>query len=245
VKQPAIIAHRGMVHEAPEHTLAGFSLAAAFDPDALEFDLQLSRDGRLVVCHDLKVDRTTDGRGRVCDLTLDELKKLDAGSWFGPEFAGERMPTLEEVLSLLARTGWDGTIYLELKTVRYDYPGIEEALAATLLEFGVAERTVVNSFNHHSLVRMHAALPGIRTTCVDGSRMVRPWAYVQSIGSAGYAPHASAIDQELVDECHRAGIFVIAWTVDDAKEMLRLARLGVDGIITNRPDVMRACLSGE
>jgi len=243
VPKPEIIAHRGMVHEAPEHTLAGFARAAAFNSDAIEFDLQLSKDGRLVVCHDHKVDRTTSGKGWVRDFTLAELKALDAGSWFSPEFAGQTIPTVEEVLTLLGDAGWAGKIYFELKTLRYDYPGIEAALARVIQDFGLAGRCAVNSFNHHSLVRMQAALPGIPTTCVDGSHMVRPWEYARSIGCTGYAPHYTAIDQELVDGCHRAGISVIAWTVDDRKEIERLVALGVDGIITNRPDVMRSCLA--
>ena len=136
------------------------------------------------MCHDLKVDRTTNGQGRVRDLTLEELKGLDADPRL-PEFAGQTIPTLEEVLSLLGESGWSGTIYLELKTLRYDYPGIEAALARALADFGIAERCVVNSFNHQSLVRMQAAAPGIRTTCVDGSRMVRPWDTSAQLG----APH--------------------------------------------------------
>jgi glycerophosphoryl diester phosphodiesterase len=139
-----ILAHRGSSAYAPENTLAAFRLAVEQRADWLELDVQQTRDGQLVAFHDLRVERTTDGRGALRDLTLADLRTLDAGKWFGPEFAGERVPTFDEVLSLAREAGI--RLFPEVKDPRF-YPGIEERLAAALRAHEYEERAIVQSFD--------------------------------------------------------------------------------------------------
>lgn len=240
--KPFIVAHRGMSHAAPENTLAAFGRAMELGVDGIEMDLQLSRDGQLVICHDGTWDRTTDGSGEVRSLSLPEIKRLDAGGWFGPEFSGEQVPTPTEVMELARSRGWNGTFYLELKTSGYAYPGIEERLAALLESYNAVNRVTVSSFNHTSLITMRTLVPGIKTSCLTGSRRERPWRHVVAKGSNEYSPNYREVDDKLVAACHQAGVSVVVWTVNDAAEMRRMQKAGVDGIITDRPDLAQETL---
>lgn len=247
----ANVAHRGASGLAPENTIAAIRAAVASGADAVEVDVHRTHDGALVVLHDSTLTRTTDierrlpgrSRARVSDLTYDEIRGLDAGSWHSPSYAGERVPLLSEVLDLLS-----GTTGLLLEVKDPDaYPGIEADLVAELRRvrpyFSGAltdRQLVVESFDHRSMLRLKRLCPSISVGLL-GSPARR------SLGSlATWAdqvnPHHRRLRRSYVHAAHDAGLDVQVWTVDGAAEMSRLLAMGVDGIITNRPDVLRGLL---
>src|ERR687886_2515618 len=147
-----VVGHRGAMGHCPENTLASFERALELGADWIELDVHLSRDGALVVIHDESLDRTTDGHGLVKDHTLAELKRLDAGAWFGAAFAGQGIPTLDEVLVWAGER--DTIVDIEIKNAPIYYAGIEEAVIRTLDRYGMTERAIVISFDHRSVARV-------------------------------------------------------------------------------------------
>ncbi|KRL93113.1 glycerophosphoryl diester phosphodiesterase [Levilactobacillus hammesii DSM 16381] len=154
-----VIAHRGSKGTRPENTLIAFQAALDAGADGIETDVQLSRDHQMVIMHDEQVDRTTNGTGNVRDLTLAQLKALDAGQHFAPEYADTRIPTLDEVIQLLLRNQFTGIFNLELKTNKFPYPGIEQQLAAYFQQQPVPFRLVFSSFRAQSLVTLRGLYP--------------------------------------------------------------------------------------
>jgi glycerophosphoryl diester phosphodiesterase len=228
-----IHAHRGNSGEAPENTLAAFRQVQETGAAGVEFDVQLSRDGVPVVIHDEPLERTTTGKGFVRDHTLAELKALDAGRWFAPAFAGERIPTLREVLDFLLGTSLQ--IQLELKTRRFFYPGLAKQVIDLVKQLGLGPRVVISSFNHRSLGEARALAPDLEYAVLSSDPMLEPWLYVRQHGFQAFHPSATVVDEALVKGCHAAGLRLRPWVVDDPAEAARLEALGVDGIFTNHP----------
>ena len=240
------IAHRGASAAAPPNTLAAFRRAADLGADGVELDVHLSADGVPVVIHDFTVDGTTDGTGRVRDLPLAALRELDAGSRFDPAFAGERIPTLEEVF---AEVGGRLLINVELKSMPgNDYPGLEEAVAALVRRHGLADRVLVSSFNPFALRRFRRAMPevpvGFLYETAPLSRAARLAAALVRLRPQALHPWWGMITPAAVRRAHARGQRVVAWTVDDPAAMARLVEWGVDAIITNYPDRMREYVLG-
>lgn len=238
-----IIAHRGWSAQAPENTMAAFRLAMEFNVDGIELDVHLSRDGHVVICHDERLDRTTDGSGLIVEHTLAQLKELDAGRWFSEMYAGERIPTLREFFEAVAASAWRGLINVELKSGPSLYPGLEQAVADLAREFDLVERVLVSSFNHYALVEMKRIAPEIKTAALYMEGLYEPWKYAQSIGCHALHPVYVAAQPPIVQGAHQAGMIVNAWTVNDAQVARLLASAGVDGIITDQPDRIREALS--
>ena len=236
-------AHRGASATAPENTLAAFVLAAELGAAGIEFDVQLSRDGVPVICHDFSVDKTTDHTGRVSDFTLEEIKQMDAGSWFGPEFAGERIPTLEELVDAV---GQRLLLNLELKTAAMRANGLEEAVAAIIEERALYDRIIVSSFNPLALRRLHQIDPRVDLGLLYSPDMPlylrRAWAR-RLIPCQAMHPYHEMVDEKYVQWARAAGYRVNVWTVDDPDEMRRLIGLGVNVIMTNTPAVLRDVLA--
>jgi len=154
-----IIAHRGSKGTRPENTLPSFAAALADGADGIETDVHLSKDGHLIIMHDERVDRTTDGEGRIVDLTLAQLKQLDAGIKFDASYAGTRVPTLDEVVQLLIDKKFTGIFNLELKTNKIHYDGIETMVADYFNHHQVPFKLVYSSFYGKSIERLHALQP--------------------------------------------------------------------------------------
>lgn len=154
-----IVAHRGSRINRPENTLTAFEEAIRVGADGIELDVHLSKDGEVVVIHDETVDRTTNGSGRVRHLTIAELKELDAGSWFDAAFAGEKIPTLLEVLELLERTGFRGSLNIEFKTGFHPYPNMEQKVQVLLDKKDWPFDIMYSSFSLRALLRMHRLDP--------------------------------------------------------------------------------------
>lgn len=236
-----VFAHRGFSEIAPENTLSAFEKAMEAKADGVELDVHLSRDGQVIVMHDEKVDRTTDGTGWIKDLSLTELKQLDGGSWFHPSFENEPVPTLGEVLEVLA--GFPVVINIELKNAMILYPGLEERVISEIKRFGVKDRVILSSFRQESLSAVKKACPRIQTGALYVCEMVDPWVYAKHLGVDAVHPHHLAVTAEMIDGCHRHGIKVHPYTVNEEKEMRRLIRAGADAVITDNPDRMRKLLS--
>jgi glycerophosphoryl diester phosphodiesterase len=239
-----VIGHRGASGSAPENTLAAFRLAVEQGARFIETDLRLSRDARLVAIHDATLDRTTSGRGRVRDFTLAELRQLDAGAWFAPEFAGQRIPTLEEILAFSRERDVD--FFLEVK----DDPaeGAEPALVSCLRDVAEAAPLVILSFHRKTLARFrqlnHTLMTGLLFKDSPGSAE-ETVAGALELGARQLAPKHTLVNAELVQAAHLEGLPVVTWTVNEPARMRELIALGVDGIMSDYPERLVAVLAED
>lgn len=249
------VAHRGASAYAPENTLAAFKLAKAKHADMFELDVQETKDHKLVIMHDTTLDRTTNVEDvypdrkpwKVADFTLAEIEKLDAGSWFAAKYKGERVPTLGRVLSAMRGKGLG--MLLELKSPAL-YPGIEKRVAAALkrspswLRHDPRERRLaVQSFDWHSVQRFHAVLPKVPTGLLGTPKVAdlpKLAKYADQIN-----PTFGDLTASYVKKVHASHMDVLTWTINDRGDMEKAAGLGVDGIITNKPDVLRHVLKAS
>jgi len=236
------IAHRGASGYTPENTLAAFRHAVKMRADYFEIDVQMTKDGKLVVIHDTTVDRTTNGSGKVGSLTFNEIRSLDAGSWFAPEFAGEKVPTFEEILDQFrGRTG----ILIELKSPEL-YPDIEEKVAQAIkkrnLHRNPHQRIIVQSFNHDSVKKSKLLLPKVPHGVLAGMnwRNVTDDQLQQFATYADYFnPNQNLLTPALVDRIHTKNMKIWPYTARTQEQVDRLLALGVDGIITDFPDLLQ------
>lgn len=247
-----VTAHRGSSGAAPENTLAAVRLALAQKSDVVENDIQRTLDGELVIMHDVTLARTTDveqvfpdrAPWNVRDFTLAEIKRLDAGSWFAPEFAGERVPTLAEWVGAVGdRAG----MLLEPKAPEL-YPGIEIDLDKELRSLPAftralqRDRVVVQSFNHPWLRAYKDLAPDVTVGLLFGSKPTPADIAAAATWAQQVNPALGAIDEATVDLIHAQGMEAHVWTVNAGQDMRRAIRWEVDGIITNYPQVLRDIL---
>ncbi|MDI6755383.1 MAG: glycerophosphodiester phosphodiesterase family protein [Thermodesulfobacteriota bacterium] len=231
-----VIAHRGFSGEAPENTLAAFQKAIETGSDMLELDVHLSKDKEVVVIHDETLERTTNGQGRVADHTLKELKKQDAGFRFGPQFSGERIPTLKEVLELAK-----GKILVnvEIKNPTHDRYLITELADRALQEVknaGMLNQVIFSSFNPVSLERIKAREPRAWVALLYHN----DWIFLREVTRGQSFPvlnlRRNFLTKEKIAKIHQEGMLVNVYTVDSEEEIDRFIGWGIDGIITNQPD---------
>ncbi len=236
-----VFAHRGASGYAPENTLEAFHLAVELGADGVELDVHLTKDGELLVAHDEKIDRVSDGKGFIADMTLAEIRRYTFNV-LHPEYRDARAPTLGEVFELLRPTGLQ--VNVELKNSLKPYMGMEEKVIALAEKAGMSERILYSSFNHHSLLKVKQLDPHALCGLLYACCMVRPWDYARGIGVDAIHPHFSELSF-VDDECeraHRIGIKVNAWTVNGERDMKRVSEAGADALITNYPDRARACV---
>jgi glycerophosphoryl diester phosphodiesterase len=227
-----VIAHRGASGHAPENTLAAFRKAVSLGAAFIETDLQLSRDAHFVAIHDDTVNRTTGGQGAVKDLTLAQLRTLDAGSWFGSEFSGERIPTLEEILDFSKKH--DVVFYLELKPS--GTWGGEHALIGALRESGEIPRAVVISFDSAILESLRKIEPTLMTGLLYDGQIEKPIERAVEIGARQLAVRGDLVTPALLAEARKKDLQVVCWTVNQPAHMRLLIDAGVDGIMSDYPD---------
>lgn len=246
VTRPLVIAHRGHSAALPEQTLAAFRAAVELGADMIEADVHLTRDGRLVLCHDCDVDRTTSGAGRVADHTFEELRALDAGSWFDSRFAAERVPSLDELYDLAAAAGI--TLCLEAKgETAAERAVIACAVAAEIAARDRLGRDVLASFDHRALAVAVGATPGLRIAPERLPERGPPDASsVVAQAKAAAAPiiqhHHEDLDAETVTQVHAAGVAVWAWAPSTPDEIARALALGVDGVMGDDVAALRAAV---
>ncbi len=236
-----VIAHRGASGNAPENTLAAFRKAIALGASFIETDLQLSRDARFVAIHDATVNRTTNGQGAVHDMTLADLRKLDAGSWFGSEFSGERIPTLEEILEFSKKN--DVVFYLEIKPG--GSWGGEHAMISSLRESGEIPRTVVISFDPSIVLSLRKIEPTLMTGLLYDGQIENPLDKAVAIGARQLVVRGDLVTPALISEAKKKDLQVVCWTVNHPAHMRLLAAAGVDGIMSDYPDRLVAAVRKE
>lgn len=265
-------AHQGGAREGPSSTLHAMRRAVAEGAHAIELDVHATADRHLVVCHDATVDRTTDGTGRIAELTLEEVQSLDNAHWWVPDTVvhheaepaeyllrgrapGDpalRVPTLREVLE-----EFPGTILnLDVKQTAPDVEPYEEDLARLLREYGRTDDVIVASFSDDAVARFSAAAPEIATAAASNATAAFYFAAVVN-GEEPPPTRAAAlqvpptfgdvtvVDERFVAAAHRAGLAVHVWTIDERDEMEALLAVGVDGIMTDRPGLLGVVLAAS
>ena len=228
-----LMAHRGASGLAPENTLAAFARCLEYDPEWIELDVHASADGAIIVMHDATVDRTTDGSGAIADLTLAQLKRLDAGSWKGAEFAGEPVPTLEEVVALV---GGRARLNVEIKAG----PALAHVAAevvAILRTGGCLPCSMVSSFDVAAVKAVQALTDEPSLALITGKADDLKIAIAEGFGWLNL--HFGGVDAALVGAAHAAGVNVCAWTINDLSRWDEFAALGVDVFCTDMPHLAR------
>ena len=239
-----IQAHRGASAYRPENTLEAFSLAIEQGADGIELDVHLTKDGQVVVAHDARLERVSDGTGLINGYTLEELKSLDFGKLF-PDQGPHRIPSLAEIYTLIKPTSM--MVNIELKTIELLYPELPGKLAALEREYAMEERVMYSSFNHYSLLELKKLNPAAKIGLLYELGMVDPWVYANYVKADAIHPHyfVIAVLPETVARCHDNGVMVNVWTVDEPGAIKKMIECGVDAIITNKPDVAVACRDGS
>lgn len=243
-RRPLVFAHRGANKLAPENTLPAFRKALDLCADGVELDVRYSSDGHLVIMHNPDLDATTNGQGKVSAHTLEELRRFDAGIKFGPEFAGTRIPTLDEALDLLAGRC---LVNIEIKTDELNAGGIARDVVASVRGHAMADQVVISSFNPFALRPVKDAAPEIATaylTAPDLPRWMRLALTRAYTRADGIHPHHEMVDENYMAWAQQRRLPVRVWTVDEEAEMRRMIALGVDTIVTNVPDRLLAVLNG-
>jgi glycerophosphoryl diester phosphodiesterase len=228
------IAHRGASGRFPENTLTAFRAAIEAGADMCELDVQSTRDGAVVVMHDDTLDRTTDGHGALSALTLAEAKALNIVNGRDRTLTGEHAPTLDEVFAL---TRGRCALNIELKG-----EGVEAAVCRSVRDNGELEKSMVSSFDWSALERARAIEPEIRIGVLAERGRTRMLAAAAELKAFAINPRFGLVDAALCAEAHRRGLQVYVWTVDDAQAMRSLLDCGVDGIMTNYPERLRALI---
>ena len=236
-----IIGHRGASGHAPENTLAAFKKAVALGATFIETDLQLSRDARFVAIHDDTLERTTNGHGKVHDQTLAALRRIDAGSWFGSDYAGERIPTLEEILDFSKKN--DIVFYLELKPS--GSWGGEHALIGAMRESGEVARVVVISFDPAILAGLRKIEPTLMTGVLYDGQLADPLKTAVDVGARQLVVRGDLVTPAMIVEARKRDLQVVCWTVNHPAHIRLLIAAGVDGIMSDYPDRLVAALKKD
>lgn len=227
------IGHRGAAGTAPENTIASMQKALASGVDAVEFDVHRTRDGQLVVIHDPTLNRTSTGTGAISQLTLGEIQQHDAGAWKSPAYAGERIPSLAE---LVAAVPAPTVLFLELKAGSFMYPGIEQDLARFITTNGITDRVQISSFDHHALRLLRELLPTVPTGMLYYAKPIDAIGMARACGATALHPMWMYVTPEDVAEAHAAGLQVNVWTPNSVDDIAHCKTLGIDGIITDYPE---------
>lgn len=235
------IAHRGASGHAPENTLASFCKAIEIGADMIEFDVHRSVDGHLIVVHDRRLTRVGEKRWAVDMMTLEELKTIDVGSWFGKGYAGERIPTLRDILKL---TRGKIELNLEIKSGGSSYDLIEKPIIGLLREYGMLDKTLVSSFDYTYLENIRKAEKSARIgLLVDKGGFKAGLNKALSLYGEAINITDKILSKKVIEMAKAEGLKLYVYTVDDVADMERYIKMGVDGIFTNYPDRLGRLLS--
>ncbi|TDL77107.1 glycerophosphodiester phosphodiesterase [Rhodococcus qingshengii] len=225
-----IFAHRGYSSAFAENTMSAFIAAEKAGADGLELDVQLTKDGEVVVIHDEKLDRTTSGKGFVKNFTFKEIRKLNANK---KGVNKEPIPSLIEVLEWMQSNQL--VCNIELKNNLFPYEGMEEKVIHLVRRFNLSNRIIISSFNHYSIVLSYRSAPEIETAPLFNERLYMPWVYAQSIRAQGIHPKLASVTDEIIKGAIENGIAVRPYTVNKDTDMQRLYKLNCTSIITDDP----------
>lgn len=234
----SIIAHRGFSSKAPENTLSAIEKALQLGVDMIEIDIHLTANHEIVVIHDHTLERTTNGKGDIISKNLSQLKQLDAGSWFNLTFSNEKIPTLDEVLSLV-----DGKaiVLIEMKGDTIIYPQLPVLLANKLLKAKAVDWCIVQAFDIHLINKVHQFSPAFYCFYLIENEAIqfdKRKHFYKAIN-----PNFDLLNDELVKNLHDNGLKTFPYTVNKKEDMLRLINYNVDGIITDYPDILKKTLN--
>lgn len=230
-------AHRGSLTEAPENTLPAIQKSIEHGAKGIELDVQLTKDGHMIVVHDQKLTRFNPKYTKwIRDYTLKEIKEIDIGTSFSKQYAGETLATFEEILSIIPR---DTILNVEIKNIPIIYDGIEEKLISILRSHNRLDNILISSFDHGALQRIQKLAPEIPLGLLLYYRILNPWEYAKNSGLSlsSVHPHYSYTDKQFIDEFHKLGLKVYPYTVSDMETYQKLLDLGVDGVFTNSPEI--------
>ena len=239
MKRPLLFAHRGFSGIYPENSPLAFRMAAEkTNVDGIESDVHLSKDGQLVIFHDASVERTSNGTGFIRDLTYAQLLELDIGAWKSPEFAGQHIWTLGQLLDFCREARM--LLNLELKNYEVFYDGLEQRVIDEVCARGMQEQVFVSSFNHISMQRFKDLCPEIETGLLYDKPLLDMEHYLLPSNADNMHPRYMLLQYqpELMDLFHSRGMKVNTWTVNDEADMRDMIHRGVDGIISNYPNLL-------
>ncbi|WP_069999662.1 glycerophosphodiester phosphodiesterase [Cellulosilyticum sp. I15G10I2] len=234
------VAHRGFSGKYPENTNIAFVKALTEGYcDGIEVDVHMTKDGKLVIIHDSRLERTTTGTGFIKDYTLEEVLQFDAGVKYDPKYKGEKISLVDVALDLVKK--YNVRLYIEIKNSEDEYKGIEEKIVEKVKEFGLQDKVVLHSYNGESVKRVKLLDDRIKTglLCREVSWDIRDYRYADAICFC----YESA-DLEAIETIHSIGKKVTVWTVDEISDMKKMIDLGVDAIITNYPDTLNDIING-
>lgn len=234
-------AHRGFSGKYPENTLLAFEKAIEVGADGIELDVQLTKDGEVVIIHDERIDRTTDGKGFVADYTYDELSKFNASYIFTDEMGFNKIPTLREYFELVKDK--DIITNIELKTGINEYLGIENKVWDLIREFHLEEKIIISSFNHFSVLRMKEIAPALKYGFLSEDWIIDAGKYTHSHGVTCYHPRFNNLIPEVIAELKSYNLEINTWTVNKEKDMRYLIENKIDVIIGNYPDITKKILN--
>lgn len=226
-----VLGHRGAPAYEPENTLASFKKAIELGVDQIELDLRFSKDSKLVVIHDEKLDRTTNGKGLVREFTLAELKKLDAGK-------GEKIPTLQEVIDLIRDKG----IFLQIELKESN---MQRHLLDLIQKNNLEERVMVISFLHEELRKIKELNPNIKTGILIGQKSIDPLERLRQVRADAVSMRHTLVNKRLVERLHQNNIELTVWVVNEPRDVRRAINLGVDIIGTDKPDLVISQLNDQ
>lgn len=232
-----VIAHRGASGYAPENTMAAFKMALKEEIYGIEFDVQMTKDGEIIVCHDYTVDRTTNGTGHIKNLTLKEIKELDAGSWFDRKFEREKIPTLEEVLNIVPE---EVLINIEIKNLAAERRPIEQKVIDILIKNNRIKDAIISSFDHLSLKTIREINKDVKIGVLLYAYLLDPWGYIKKHNFDAHSIHPAEeyLNTDFVKKAHENGYKVYSYTVNDLETANELKKMGVEAIISDYPDVI-------
>ena len=241
-----VISHRGANQVSPQNTIEAFKKAVFFRADGFETDVHLTSDGVPVICHNYTIDKTSNGKGAIASNTLDYLKRFDFGSYFHHSYKGTEIPTLDEFLKLSARANLK-VLNIEIKSPKSKDYIIADKIIEAVKEYGLFDTLLISSFDPDLLVYIKDYDENCKTAFLYSPD--KPITYKQvlgkevgfakSIGADALHPHQLFVSQELIDEAHENGIMVNPWTVNREKDITKLVKMGVDGVITDVPNIAK------
>lgn len=238
-----LFAHRGVSAHYPENTKAAFYAASKLPIAGVELDVHVTADGEVVVIHDETIDRTSNGSGYVKDLTLQQLRSYDYGSWFSEQYTGESIPTLGEVLELFVAT--QHRINIELKTDIFSYAGIEALVLKEIAKHQMTERVIISSFNHESLQTIVQMAPYIETAALFAEVLVDFTTYTATIPADAIHVSLPTAFRKSIAIALEKGATIRVYTVNDFENAQHLQRLGIQAVFTDDPQALLDGLTEE
>ncbi|MCD2501350.1 glycerophosphodiester phosphodiesterase [Clostridium sp. NSJ-145] len=236
-------AHRGFSSKYPENTLLAFEKAIEVGVDGMEFDVQLTKDGEIVIIHDETIDRTSNGSGRVKDFTYEELLQYDFSASFTGQFGYIKIPLLREYFDLVKDTEIISNI--ELKNSVYDYEDLEEKVYELIVEYGLDKKVIISSFNHESIIKMKKIDSEIKCGFLSDCWMIEPGKYTKAYGIECFHPAGYYLTGEKVKAIHNEGIEVNVWLGKEPMDYRKLIDMEIDVLISNDPDIVGEILKNK